>query len=305
MFKQLLTQVQNKYKEKLEENEKYKELLNKANTLPKFYNHSYPLNNKLTISYKLLMDICPDLNENDAIILRGVIPIDELILSCVYATECKTNVKFYFVATTKYLWLINTEGYLKYNYQNLTIEVIKNGILSKTILLSNMLFNINGTNEMLLAFVKLFQDSNYREDEINKKLDILCDTIPRIFYLNDLGAGISIGTNNEIVFHTKTFHYKYNIKDINNYELLLDNTVIEEKKSMHRNRITANKNSCYEMTIRITIDNNTFLIPILEKNDFSTLYSSTSKEFRENIEFASDIIDILDELDNKLLNGEL
>ena len=38
MFKQLLTQVQNKYKEKLEENEKYKELLNKANTLPKFYN---------------------------------------------------------------------------------------------------------------------------------------------------------------------------------------------------------------------------------------------------------------------------
>ena len=305
MFKQLLTQVQNKYKEKLEENEKYKELLNKANTLPKFYSDSHPLNNKLTISYKLLMDICPDLNENDAIILRKTIPIDELILSCVYANECKTNVKFYFVATTKYLWLINTEGYLKYNYQDLTIEVIKNSMLSKTILLSNMLFNINGTNEMLLAFVKLFQDSNYREDEINKKLEILCDTIPRIFYLNDLGAGISIGTNNEIVFHTKTFHYKYNIKDINNYELLLDNTVIEEKKSMHRNRITANKNSCYEMTIRITIDNNTFLIPILEKNDFSTLYSSTSKEFRENIEFASNIIDILDDLDNKLLNGEL
>ena len=305
MFKQLLTQVQNKYKEKLEENEKYKELLNKVNTLPKFYSDSHPLNNKLTISYKLLMDICPDLNENDAIILRKTIPIDELILSCVYANECKTNVKFYFVATTKYLWLINTEGYLKYNYQDLTIEVIKNSMLSKTILLSNMLFNINGTNEMLLAFVKLFQDSNYREDEINKKLEILCDTIPRIFYLNDLGAGISIGTNNEIVFHTKTFHYKYNIKDINNYELLLDNTVIEEKKSMHRNRITANKNSCYEMTIRITIDNNTFLIPILEKNDFSTLYSSTSKEFRENIEFASNIIDILDDLDNKLLNGEL
>ena len=305
MFKQLLTQVQNKYKEKLEENEKYKELLNKVNTLPKFYNHSHSLNNKLTISYKLLMDICPDLNENDAIILRKVIPIDELILSCVYANECKTNVKFYFVATTKYLWLVNTEGYLKYNYQDLTIEVIKNSILSKTILLSNMLFNINGTNEMLLAFVKLFQDSNYREDEINKKLEILCNTIPSIFYLNDLGAGISIGTNNEIVFHTKTFHYKYNIKDINNYELLLDNTVIEEKKSMHRNRITANKNSCYEMTIRITTDNNTFFIPILEKNAFSSLYSSTSKEFRENIEFASNIIDILDNLDNKLLNGEL
>ena len=305
MFKQLLTQVQNKYKEKVEENEKYKEILNKVNTLPKFYNYSHTGNDKPTISYKLLMDICPNLNENDAIILREVIPIDELILSCVYANECKTYVKFYFVATTKYLWLVNTEGHLKYNYQDLTIEVIKNSILSKTILLSNMLFNINGSNEMLLAFIKLFQDSNYREEEINKKLEILCNTIPRIFYLNDLASGISIGINNEVVFHTKTFHYKYNIKDIKNYELLLDNTVVEDKKSNHKNRITANKNSCYEMTIRITTDNNTFLIPILEKNDFSTLYSYTSKEFRENKEFASNIIDILDDLDNKLLNGEL
>lgn len=305
MFKQLLTQVQNKYKEKVEENEKYNELLNKVSTLPKFYNYSNTENNKPTISYKLLMNICPDLNENDAIILRKVIPIDELILSCVYANECKTNVKFYFVATTKYLWLVNTEGYLKYNYQDLTIEVIKNGMLSKTILLSNMLFNINGTNETLLIFVKILQDSNYRENEINKKLEILCNTIPRIFYLNDLESGISIGINNEIVFHTKTFHYKYNIKDIKNYELLLDNTVIEEKKSNHRNRITANKNSCYEMIIRITTDNNTFLIPILEKNAFTTLYSSTSKEFIENREFASKLINLLDDLDNKLLNGEL
>ncbi len=305
MFKQLLTQVQNKYKEKVEENEKYNELLNKASTLPKFDNYSHTGNNKPTISYKLLMNICPDLNENDAIILREVIPIDELILSCVYANECKTNVKFYFVATTKYLWLINTEGYLKYNYQDLTIEVIKSGMLSKIILLSNMLFNINGTNEMLLAFVKLFQESNYRENEINKKLEILCNTIPRIFYLNDLASGISIGINNEVVFHTKTFHYKYNIKDIKNYELVLDNIVIDEKKSNHRNRITANRNSCYEMMIRITTLDNTFIIPILEKNAFSTLYSSTSKEFIENKEFASNIINILDDLDNKLLNGEL
>ena len=59
------------------------------------------------------------------------------------------------------------------------------------------------------------------------------------------------------------------------------------------------------MTIRITTDNNTFFIPILEKNAFSSLYSSTSKEFIENKEFASNIIDILDNLDNKLLNGEL
>ena len=304
MFKELLTKVQNKYKEKLEENEKYNELLHKVNTLPNFYSYSNT-NNKLTISYKLIMDICPDLNENDAIIIRKDIPVDELILFCIYATECKTDIKFYFVATTKYLWLINKTGYLKYNYQDLTIEIIRNSILSKTILLSNMLFNIDGVNDTLLSFIKLLKDSNYRENEINKKLEILCNTTPCIFYLNDLASGISIDINNIIVFHAKDFHYKYNIKDINNYELLLDNIVIEEKKSNHRNRITANKTSCYEMIIRITTVNNTFSIPILEKNAFSTLYSSTSKEFMESRKFASNIINILDDLDNKLLNGEL
>ena len=53
MFRQLLIQVQNKYKEKVEENEKYKEILNKVNTLPKFYNYSHTGNDKPTISYKL------------------------------------------------------------------------------------------------------------------------------------------------------------------------------------------------------------------------------------------------------------
>lgn len=305
MFKQLFNGVQDKYKQMQEESARYQELLGKVFTLPKFYSYTAVDKKRLTVSYKLLMTMCPDLNEKDAVIVRGLLPIDEICLSCLYATECKTGLKFYFVATTKYLRLINKEGYLKYHYPDLTIDVIKNGMLSKTLLLGNMLFNVNGINEVLLDFVKLFQDANYREELIQKKLGIFCGTVPTVFYLNNIGSGISIGQNHEIVFHTKEFHYKYNISDIKNYELLLDDMVVREKKSNRRGRLTANKNSCYEMVLRITVSDQIFLIPILEKTAFMSLYSSTSVEFMENKAFADGLVNLLDDLDEAMLNGEL
>ena len=305
MFKELLNNVQNKYKEQKEEEEKYRKLLVTSDTLPSFNAFFEVDSTKKIIGYKLLMDKCPELNLDDAVIVSKAIPIDEIPIFCFYATECKKNTKFYFVATTSCLRLINKEGYIKFNYSDLTVEIIKKGLLNKTLFINNILFNVNGVNETLLDSIKFLQDVDYRENIIKEKLKIFCGSSPSIFYLNDIGTGISIGKNNEIVFHSKDNHYKYSIKDIINYELLCDDTVVRVKKSNHKVKLIANKNSCYEMMIRITTLDNTFLIPILEKNDFSTLYSSTSKKFRENREFASNIIDILDDLDNKLLNGEL
>lgn len=305
MLKQFFQGVQDKYQQMQEEGARYQELLGKVFLLPKFYPYTPVDRKKLTISCKHLMNMCSDLNEGAAVLIRGLLPIDEICLSCLYASECKTGIKFYFVATTKYLWLINKDGYLKYHYQDLTVDVIKNGMLSKTLLLGNMLFNVHGIHEVLLDFVKLFQDANYRGELIQKKLGVFCGTIPSVFYLNHIGSGISIGQNHEIVFHTKEFHYKYNISDIKNYELLLDDMVVREKKSNRRGRLTANKNSCYEMVLRVTVSDQIFLIPILEKTAFMSLYSSTSVEFMENKVFADRVVNLLDDLDEAMLNGEL
>ena len=305
VFKKLVNKVQEKYRQKQEEGVKYQELLTTCASLPHFYPLPYIDKKLLTISYQLLMDMCPDLNESDAVIVRSLIPLDEICFSCLYATECKSNLKFYFVVTTKYLWLINKEGYLKYRYQDFTVDIIKSGLLSKTLLLGNMLFNVNGTNDILLEFVKLFQDVNYREELIHKQEQIFCDTIPFSFYLNDLASGISIGQNHEIVFHTKEFHCKYYIQDIKNYELLLDDIVVREKKSNRKSLLTANKTSCYQMNLRVTTSDRVFLIPIIEKTAFMTLYSSTSNIFMENRDFADKLVNLLDDLDEKMLNGEI
>lgn len=305
MLKQFFSGIQDKYKKMQDEENKYQELLPKVFTLPKFYSFA-PINKKqITISYKPLMNMCVDLNEAAAVVVRGIIPVDEIVLSCLYATECKSNLKFYFVATTKYLWLINTDGYLKYNYIDLTVSIIKNNLMSKTLLMGNMLFNVSGVSEYILEFIKLFQDINYRNEVISKKIQIFCGTVPKVFYLNNIESGISVGFNSEIVFHTKAFHYKYNIREIQNYELLLDDIVVREKKSNRRGRLTANKNSCYEMILRVTANNQKFVIPILEKTAFTSLYSSTSVEFMENKAFADKLVDLLDDIDEAMLNGEI
>ena len=307
MFKKLWSGVQEKYKKMQEEDELYYQLLGKVTLLPKFYPFTVVDKKNLTISHKQLQELCPDLNENDAIMIRGLIPIDEVCLECFYASECRSGIKFYFVATTSFLWLINTtdKTYLKYQYQGIAVAPVKSGLMSQVILLGNMLFTVNGLKDAVLQFEKLFLDANYRSEVIRNKLAMFCDTHPKELYLNSIGSGISIGDHNEIVFHAKDLHYKYAIQDIKNYELLLDDMVVREKKNNRRSRITANKSSCYQMVLRVTTSDQIFLIPILERTVFNNLYSSTNVIFRDCRAFGDQLINVLDDLDDKLLNGEL
>lgn len=305
MFKNIMSNIKDKYKKFQEEGNLYDQLLVNAYSLPTFYPFQDKDKNSITMSPKLLTDMCADLNIEDAYSIRGLIPMDEVVIMCLYAIECKDNIKFYFVLTTKYLWLIKPHGYLKYNYNDLVIKVVKSGFMSKVVSLSNMLFNIHGVDEEINRFVKFFEDINYRNEEVNKYKTVLCDTKPVIYYLNDIGSGISVGEDNSVVFHTKEFHYKYNIQDIKNYELLLDDMVVREKRSVHRDRLTGGKSSCYQMSLRVTANDKMFMIPILEKSTFNNLYSSSTEVFRTNKAFSDNLVNLLDDLDEKKLNGDI
>lgn len=305
MLKNIFGGIKDKYKKFQEEGNLYDKLLVNAYTLPTFYPFQNKDKNEITISPKILTDLCADLNLEDAYAIRSVIPIDDEVISCLYAIECKTNIKLYLVLTTKYLWFIKDHGYLKYDYNNLVVSVIKNGFMSKVVSISNMLFNIHGVNEEIDKFVKFFIDNSYRGEVLSKYNSILCGSVPTTYYLNDIGSGISIGSDNSVIFHTKEFHYKYMIKDIKNYELLLDDMVAREKRSMHRDRLTGGKNSCYGMSIRVTANDKMFIIPILERSTFNTLYSSSTEVFRNNKAFCDTLINLLDDLNEKSLNGEI
>lgn len=303
MFKELLNTVQDKYKKIQEETTLYNELLKTTSTISGLTKLPFIDKKNITVSYKEIMDICPDLNDDKASIIRGILPLDEVYLTVMYARESKTKKEFFLIPTNNYLWVISVDSYLKYSYNNLKVEIVKNNLMSKVLNLSNILLEVNGGEEKINDFVKIINDSEYRLKLSTEKLKKLCGMVPKLSLINDIGTGISMDDNKNFVFHTKEFNYKYNIKDIKNYELMLDDNVVLEKRSNRRVRMTANKNSCYQMNIRISTNDKTFLLPIIAKSAFTEVYQSTNAVYMNGRSFAEKIINLLDEADESMLNG--
>ena len=253
MFNNLINNIQNKINNIKEENANYNNLLNNSS---KFSNLTpIPILNQSIIESKInyITKICPDLNKEKATIINKLIPLQETYLTINYSKEIITNTEYWLVATDKYLWTINQKNYGVISYQNIkTCNIVKNNIMSKIINLNNIILEINGNTENITNFINILSNEQYRNKKINEKTSYLCG-ITRIYQLiNSINSGISIDKNNNIVFHSNTFNYKYTPQEIINYELLLDNTYITGKNNNQKNNITSMQNTCYTFSLRIT-----------------------------------------------------
>lgn len=297
MFKDLLNNVQEKYHKKKEENNHLKELLETTTTFQNLFPNP-PLKAEIC-EYKVtyITNDSPDLNKEKAQIIANLIPIEETYLITMYAKEIKTNQEYYLIPTTKYLWVINQTKYGAYPYNNIPCQIIKNNLMSKIILLNNILLEINGTDTKVQQFLSILTNPETRKQIIKEKTAYLCDITPTYQKINSIGSGISIDNQLNIVFHTKQRNYKLNIKEINNYEILLDNQVILSQNNNTSNKITTFQNNCYQISLRITSKNNEMIIiPILEPNTFGSKYQRQDTIFQKNMNFVKSIIDKIDSL---------
>lgn len=300
MFNNLINNIQNKINNIKEENANYNNLLNNSS---KFSNLTpIPVLNQSIIESKInyITKICPDLNKEKATIINKLIPLQETYLTINYSKEIITNTEYWLVATDKYLWTINQKNYGVISYQNIkTCNIVKNNIMSKIINLNNIILEINGNTENITNFINILSNEQYRNKKINEKTSYLCGITPIYQLINSINSGISIDKNNNIVFHSNTFNYKYTPQEIINYELLLDNTYITGKNNNQKNNITSMQNTCYTISLRITTPNTTFIIPILEQNAMGTKYTRQDSIFQKNMNFAKEIINKLNELDKQ------
>ena len=297
MLKELLNSIENKYKEKKYENNTLNNLLETTSTfetlkpIPKLQNDY----SEYKVAY--ITNNCPDINEDKAKRISKLIPLEETYLSILYIKEIKTNQEFYLIPTTKYLWLINTKNYVVYYYNNLSCTIIKNNLMSKILLLNNILIEVNGTDLKIKEFIQLINNTEYRNQLIKQKSSYLCEIIPTYQKINEIGSGISIDNNKNIVFHTKEKNYKYTYDQIDNYEIMLDSQIYASKKNNLSKTIGSFQNSCYQMSIRITTKNNQILIlPILPPNNFGTKYEGHSSIYIKNLKFANSILNKLNEI---------
>lgn len=296
MLKNLISNIQNKYNNMKQENEYLDELLNKTTTFNNLYpipplKNTYP-EQKITF----ILNNCPDINEEKAKTITNIIPIQETYLEVFYATETLTNKEYFLIPTNKYLWLISNTHYGAFPYQNLNATIIKNNIMSKIILITNVLLEVNGNNQKIDNLINIINSSTIRNNLIQEKVSYLQGITPIYQKINKLNSGISIDNNNIIVFHNKTLSLKCTPKDITNYEILLDNQLYFSKNSSTSKSMTSFNTSCSQINIRITTPNQTFIIPILEPNTFGTKYTTHDTTFTKNLNFAKEITSKLQEL---------
>ena len=294
---EVTTKVTNKVNTIKEENARYKELLEKTTT----FQNLFPITNltQETPQHKIaiITTDCPDINKDKATIISKLIPISETYLTVLYATEIKTNKEYYLIPTNKYLWIITQNTYGILQYQNFQCEIIKKNLMSKTILINNILLEITGNDTKINTLISILTNPNIRETIIQEKTNYLCGIIPTYQKINSINSGISLDNNYNIVFHNKNQNYRCTPNDIDYYEILLDNSVILSNKNTANNKLTTFQNSCSQITIKITTkDNQTFIMPILEPNTFNTKYSRQDTTFQTNLNFAYELVNILKQL---------
>lgn len=298
MFKNLFNNIQEKYNNIKEENNNLEQLLQTTTT----FQNLFPIQKKeqeiyeYKISY--ILEDCPDLNEDKAKLITNIIPINETLLTILYTIEIISNKEYYLITTNKYLWIISQTNYAAYDYNNLTCKIIKNNLMSKSILLNNILLEANGNSQKINTFLNIINQPNERNIIIKEKTSYLQGIMPIYQKINKIGSGISLDSQNNIVFHTKEKNLKLKKEELLNYEILLDNQIYLSKTSTTSKSITNFQTSCYQISIRITYPNNTFIIPILEQNTFGNKYNYHDSIFQNNLNFAKKIIEKLNELTN-------
>ena len=298
MLKNILSNIQNKYNNIKQENEQLNQLLKTTTTFQNLFPITIHNPNYSEHKITTILNYCPDLNEEKAQFIASIIPIQETYLEAFYTKELITNQEYYLIPTNQYLWIISSQQYGAFPYKNLSFQIIKNNIMSKIILFMNILLEINGSNQKIQNLITILNHPQQREQLIYQKTTYLQGITPTYQNINKLGSGISYDNQKNIVFHKKEESLKCLTSDLINYEILLDNQVYLSKNSSTSKSITNLKINCYQITIRITTKNQTFLMPILEPNSFGNKYNQHDSILQKNLEFSKQIIKILNDLTN-------
>ena len=243
-------------------------------------------------------EMCTYINLEFAKLIDGIIPLDETVINIVNTIEKISNNEYVIVFTNKRIIIMNKEKYTSVNYDSIiNFSLVNKGFMTQVICFNNVILDMNIIYDDLITIYNLVTNSNFRDNLLKERINYLCGITPIYQKINKIKSGISIGTNNEIVFHNKkTDNYLCKYEDIANYELMEDNTVIIKKWTREQSHAMKNtKKECYKITIRVTLKNNQiFEIIILEPSVFNSSYYHTDKTYLEYFNFGKEIIDKLE-----------
>ena len=303
-IKNIFNKVNNYVNNKKEERELYNQKVANSKV--------FILDNDIVISNDNLVmgnayeynNMCPYIDIEFAKIIDMIIPINETVLYIVYITQKINNESYVMVFTDLRIIIMNKEKYRNLGYNNISsFEIMNKSLMSQTINFNGIILGIDINQDELNIIYNLITNMEYRNNYIMEKKKYLCGIIPIYQKLNKIGSGISIDSNNIVVFHDKKINnYICKYEDILNYEIMEDNSsVIKRKTNDSSHAMGFSKKECMHMTIRVTLVNNqVFEINILEPSTFNGVYSHSDSKYINEFNFAKEIIDKLDSMNQNL-----
>lgn len=300
----IFDKVSNIIDTKKEENRLYQELFNKSLKFDNFQ----PMTSYNSIlnegKWEEILGLCPNLNESQAKVVDSLIPVSETYLKIIYITQRIDNCNYIIVFTDKYVWVMDKEKYLMMQYQDILVfDIISKSLMTQVVNFNNIIIGIDTTQNDLNELYQLVKDIDYRNNFIRERTKYLCGIVPIFQKLNKINSGISIDNNKNVVFHDKKLNnYVYRYQDIKNYELLEDQIVVLKKKTLESSHsMTSVKQTCNNMTLRVTLVNDqVFSIMLLEPTAFNSQYNHNDSIYIKHYKFAKEIFDKLDSLEPKL-----
>ena len=243
-------------------------------------------------------DMCVYIKYDYAVLIDGIIPIDETVISIVNAIEKVSHEDYIMVFTDKRIIVMNKEKYTDFGYDKVAnFSLVSKGFMTQVVCFNNVILDMNLIYEDLIITYNLVTNQKFRENLINEKKKYLCGITPIYQKINKIKSGISIDKDKNIVFHDqKKEIYLCNYDDIINYEIMEDNNVALKKWTREQSQaIGFTKKECYKMSIRVTLkDGKSFEIMLLEPSTFNNAYHHSDKSYLEHINFAKEIMDKLE-----------
>ncbi len=304
-IKDLINNTKNLINQHKIENENYNKLMSQTqqfvdfhiieqNDKPKNEGRIYEINSK-----------CPSINIDNATKIDNLLPNFEWPICAVHISQDIDNTPFNLILTPYRIWVIATNSYRIFQYNEISIQVIMKGIMNQKLWLNNIMISAWLNTEDLNIFINFITNVQYRNNYIIEDLKYLEGITPVYQCINKNQSGISVDKDKNIVFHDRKINnYKYNYDEIQDYDLLVDTNIVLRKRQFKRNStLKANTSSCTSVSLRITLkDQRQTIIPILVGNGLNQTYSTVGDQYKEAYNFGKTIIEYIDTLNpNKYL----
>ena len=296
--KEAITNVANnaaqKYNDYKEANQEFQNIINASEPLTGFMlcnNYDRTFND---YRKNKIIELIPSINRETASSIDSTLDPSIIIIMVFRATESKTNKAYWFLLTNKGIYITDIINYKIYNYEEVNnLDVILKGVMSQNVSFNNMAFNFELRDTDIERLKTILSNPEYRNNCFNDALKYLCGKEIEKQYINKYGVGITVTKDNMIVLHNgKISNDLIDKKAIQRVDVLSDNSTIMTR-GINENNLLSSKQGCYELSLKIILNNGEKNIVILPKNTLNTMYARENTEYNNSIEFCKIIIEEL------------